>query len=67
MKVGYLIPFAIFSTVLMSIGAGLYSTLGPNSSSGKWAGFQVLSGIGSGAGLQVVRRYVSKQTLKLLI
>ncbi|KAM0191773.1 hypothetical protein ACHAPC_002085 [Botrytis cinerea] len=53
MKVGYLIPFAIFSTVLMSIGAGLYSTLGPNSSSGKWAGFQVLSGIGSGAGLQV--------------
>jgi len=54
MKIGYVIPMALFSTVLMSIASGLYSLLQPGSSTGKWVGFQILAGIGPGAGLQVV-------------
>jgi hypothetical protein len=49
------IPVAVFSTVFLSIGTGLYSLLQPGSSSGKWIGFQILGGIGFGAGLQLVR------------
>ncbi|EPE26279.1 MFS general substrate transporter [Glarea lozoyensis ATCC 20868] len=52
-KMGYVIPLAVFSTVFLSIGSGLYSVLQPGSSTVQWAGFQVIGGIGSGAGLQV--------------
>ncbi|KAJ8062112.1 hypothetical protein OCU04_008673 [Sclerotinia nivalis] len=52
-KIGYVIPLAIFSTVLLSIASGLYSLLQPSSPTGWWIGFQILAGIGSGAGLQV--------------
>ncbi|KAH7087027.1 major facilitator superfamily domain-containing protein [Paraphoma chrysanthemicola] len=52
-KIGYVIPVAVFSTVFLSIGTGLYSLLQPGSSSGKWIGFQILGGIGFGAGLQL--------------
>lgn len=52
-KIGYVIPLAIFSTVLLSIASGLYSSLQPSSPVGWWIGFQILAGIGSGAGLQV--------------
>lgn len=54
MKIGYVIPLAIFSTIFLTIGSGLYSLLGPHSSTGEWVGFQIIAGIGSGAGLQVV-------------
>lgn len=54
MKIGYVIPMAVFSTVLLSIASGLYSILGSNSPTGNWVGFQILGGIGSGAGLQLV-------------
>ncbi|KAF1953528.1 MFS general substrate transporter [Byssothecium circinans] len=52
-KIGYVIPVAVFSTVFLSIGTGLYSILQPGSSSGKWIGFQILGGVGFGAGLQL--------------
>ncbi|KAI1419238.1 major facilitator superfamily domain-containing protein [Xylaria sp. FL1777] len=52
-KVGYVIPFAIFATVLLSAANGLYSLLQPGSPTGWWVGFQVLGEVGSGAGLQV--------------
>ncbi|KAH8732612.1 major facilitator superfamily domain-containing protein [Phaeosphaeriaceae sp. PMI808] len=52
-KIGYVIPVAIFSTVLLSIGTGLYSLLQPGSSSAKWIIFQILGGVGFGAGLQL--------------
>ncbi|KAI0964897.1 major facilitator superfamily domain-containing protein [Xylaria arbuscula] len=52
-KVGYVIPFAIFATVLLTTANGLYSLLQPGSPTGYWVGFQVLGGVGSGAGLQV--------------
>ncbi|KAF4633295.1 hypothetical protein G7Y89_g4835 [Cudoniella acicularis] len=53
MKIGYVIPLAIFSTILLTIASGLYSLLQPGSPTGEWVGFQVIAGIGSGAGLQV--------------
>ncbi|OAG01867.1 MFS transporter [Paraphaeosphaeria sporulosa] len=52
-KIGYIIPVAVFSTVFLSIGTGLYSLLQPGSSSGKWIGFQIIGGVGFGAGLQL--------------
>ncbi|KAI0173481.1 MFS general substrate transporter [Hypoxylon sp. FL1284] len=52
-KIGYVIPVAIFSTVFLSAGSGLYSILRPGSPTGQWIGFQILGGIGSGAGLQL--------------
>lgn len=54
MKIRYIIPLSIFSTILLTIGNGLYSLLRPGSSTGKWVGFQILAGIGSGAGMQMV-------------
>jgi hypothetical protein len=55
-KIGYVIPLAFFSTIFLSVASGLYSLLQPGSPTGEWVGFQVIGGIGSGAGLQVVRR-----------
>ncbi|KAK7979953.1 hypothetical protein PG989_012410 [Apiospora arundinis] len=52
-KIGFVIPIAVFSTVFLSIGTGLYSILQPASPTGYWVGFQILAGIGSGAGLQL--------------
>ncbi|KAK4172408.1 major facilitator superfamily domain-containing protein [Triangularia setosa] len=52
-KMGYVIPLGIFATILLSIGSGLLSTLQPDSSVGKWVGYQIMTGIGSGAGLQL--------------
>ncbi|KAK4116025.1 MFS general substrate transporter [Canariomyces notabilis] len=51
--VGYVIPLAALSTVLLSIASGLYSILRPNSPTCWWVGFQILGGAGSGLGLQV--------------
>ncbi|KAI0003921.1 efflux pump [Xylariaceae sp. FL0662B] len=52
-KMGYLIPIAIFATILLSVGSGLLSTLRPSSLAGEWIGYQLIAGIGSGAGLQL--------------
>jgi len=51
-KIGYYTPFVIASTVLMSIGAGLLSTLKTDTGSGEWIGFQILFGAGVGFGMQ---------------
>ncbi|RYP66871.1 hypothetical protein DL769_005903 [Monosporascus sp. CRB-8-3] len=53
MAIGYVIPLAALSTVLLSVASGLYSMLRPNSPTGWWVGFQILAGVGSGLGLQV--------------
>ncbi|KAK6359221.1 hypothetical protein TWF696_000385 [Orbilia brochopaga] len=49
---GYYTPFMIASSIVMSIGSGLLTTLTPTASSGKWIGFQILFGIGLGLGMQ---------------
>ncbi|KAF4988707.1 hypothetical protein FGRMN_9600 [Fusarium graminum] len=52
-KIGYYLPFATTSAVLSAIGFGLASTMGPNTSTATWAGYQVLIGIGRGFGVQM--------------
>ena len=54
MKIGFVIPLAIVSVILLSISSGLYSILGPDSPTGWWVGFQIMAGVGSGLGLNLV-------------
>lgn len=49
---GYYTPFTIASSVLMAVGAGLLTTLEVDSGHAKWIGYQVLYGMGVGAGMQ---------------
>jgi hypothetical protein len=46
-------PFMIVSGVLSTIGVGLLYTLTIGSSSAKWIGYQVITGLGLGLGFQV--------------
>jgi hypothetical protein len=50
---GHYSPWVILSSVLMAIGAGLLSTLKPDSPHQMWLGYQFLFGIGAGFGFQV--------------
>ncbi|KAH8657848.1 major facilitator superfamily domain-containing protein [Xylariales sp. PMI_506] len=52
-RIGYTPPLALFAATLSSIGSGLYSLFQPNTSTGEWVGFQVLTGFGRGAGFQM--------------
>ncbi|KAF2425518.1 efflux pump [Tothia fuscella] len=52
-KMHHYFPWAVASAVFTSIGCGLLSTLSPNTSSGKWIGYQILLGIGRGCGFQM--------------
>lgn len=49
---GYYTPFMIISSIVMTIGAGLLSTLEVNSGHPKWIGYQVIFGVGLGIGMQ---------------
>ena len=51
-RFGYYTPFMLISTVLMAIGSGGLTTLKVHSSTGLWVGYQILFGLGSGAGFQ---------------
>ncbi|PQE10900.1 MFS multidrug transporter protein [Rutstroemia sp. NJR-2017a WRK4] len=52
-KIQYYIPFVIVASVLTTISYGLLSTLTPFSSAGKWAGYQIIGGIGRGLSIQM--------------
>ncbi|KAH8698979.1 major facilitator superfamily domain-containing protein [Talaromyces proteolyticus] len=52
-KIGYYVPFIYLAVILAPIGAGLLTTLDPNTSTGKWIGYQILFGFGSGCGFQL--------------
>ncbi|CAA9958266.1 MFS transporter [Pyrenophora teres f. maculata] len=51
--VGWYAPFMWFGSAVFTIGAGMLYTLKVGSPSGQWIGYQVLSGIGAGAGVQI--------------
>lgn len=51
--VGYYTPFLIGATAIVCIGVGLLSTYSIDTSNGKWIGYQILTGAGVGAGLQI--------------
>ena len=48
-RIGYYTPFMLFGVCLTAIGAGLLTTLGIDTSVGKWVGFQILYGYGLGS------------------
>ncbi|PBP24659.1 DHA14-like major facilitator [Diplocarpon rosae] len=50
--IGYYAPFMILSSVFFAIGAGLLSTLTPESDHSKWIGYQCIAGLGIGLGMQ---------------
>ncbi|KFX98668.1 hypothetical protein O988_04252 [Pseudogymnoascus sp. VKM F-3808] len=50
---GYYVPFMILGAIMMPIGAGLLTTLEPNSSLAKWIGYQILFGAGIGVSLEL--------------
>ncbi|EPS36331.1 hypothetical protein H072_10162 [Dactylellina haptotyla CBS 200.50] len=53
-KIGYYTPWAIFGSSLMSVGAGLLTTLEvDNTPASKWIGYQVIYGLGMGLCFQV--------------
>lgn len=47
-KVGYYTPSAIVGACIMSIGAGLLTTLELDTNAGRWVGYQILYGFGMG-------------------
>jgi hypothetical protein len=49
---GYYTPFMWLTVLCVPIGAGLLSTLKPDSGHAAWIGYQALVGIGIGAGFQ---------------
>ena len=51
--VGWYAPFMWFGSAVFAIGAGMLSTLKVNSPAGQWIGYQILAGIGAGAGVQI--------------
>ncbi|TEA12278.1 Aspyridones efflux protein [Colletotrichum sidae] len=51
-KLGYYQPFMLAGTILVSVGAGLLSTLKPSSGARYWIPFQVVAGLGIGASTQ---------------
>ncbi|KAH0598340.1 hypothetical protein MHUMG1_03638 [Metarhizium humberi] len=50
--IGYYTPSLIIGVCLTAIGAGLLTTLGVDSSQGKWIGYQILYGLGLGLASQ---------------
>ncbi|KAK8110565.1 efflux pump protein [Apiospora kogelbergensis] len=52
-KIGYYLPFAVFGGVFNSIGSGLLSTLAPGTETAKWVGYQIITGAGRGAAMQI--------------
>lgn len=50
--IGYYTPWMIASTIFMSIGVGLLSTLDVDSGPAKWIGYQIIYGFGVGFGMQ---------------
>ncbi|KAK5108519.1 hypothetical protein LTR62_008259 [Meristemomyces frigidus] len=53
-RFGRYMPFIMASTVLMSIGSGLLTTLRVDTSVGHWVGYQIIYGFGVGLGFQQV-------------
>ncbi len=49
---GWYKPFMIFGGAVFTVGAGLLYTLKVDSPAKVWAGYQLLCGFGSGAGVQ---------------
>ncbi|KAL2215155.1 putative MFS multidrug transporter [Thermoascus aurantiacus ATCC 26904] len=52
-KLGYYPPYILVGSVVNAVADGLLSTFKPDTSTGKWIGYKILSGFGQGVGLQM--------------
>lgn len=52
-KLRYIPPWAIIGGLITSIGSGLLSTLTPETSTGKWIGYQIITSFGRGLAFQI--------------
>ncbi|KAL5418675.1 hypothetical protein PMIN04_007235 [Paraphaeosphaeria minitans] len=52
-KLGFYMPWAVFSGAVVAIGNGLLSTLTQHTSTAKWIGYLIILGAGRGAGMQM--------------
>ncbi|PYI15891.1 MFS general substrate transporter [Aspergillus japonicus CBS 114.51] len=50
---GYYLPYVLLSSIFNGVSSGLMATFMPDTSIGKWAGYQVLAGVGEGMGIQL--------------
>jgi len=50
---GQYAPFMIGGSAVFTVGAGMLYTLGVNSPTARWIGYQLIAGLGAGAGIQV--------------
>lgn len=53
-KIGYYMPWVVFSGAAMAIANGLMSTLDQHTSTAKWVGYLIILGAGRGSGMQMV-------------
>lgn len=51
-KIGWYTPVGIVGCIIMTIGAGLFTTFQVDTSAGKWIGYQILFGFGMGFAMQ---------------
>lgn len=51
-RTGYYVPWMFVATILTSVGSGLMTTFEVNTGHSAWIGYQVLFGLGLGAGMQ---------------
>lgn len=58
-KLGFYMPWVVFSGAAVAIGNGLMSTLTQHTSTAKWIGYQIILGAGRGAGMQMVSSSLS--------
>lgn len=64
-RTGYYLPEIIFGNMLMAVGAGLFSTMSPTTTTGQWIGYQILVGTARGFVLQLVRVPNNKPRMSL--
>jgi hypothetical protein len=50
-KIGYIVPFTVFSGTVAAVSNGLYSTFSLDTPMATWVGYQVLNGVGRGTGM----------------
>jgi multidrug transporter EmrE-like cation transporter len=53
-KTGYGTAYAIIAGVGTAIGSGLYVMFQPDTPTGQWVGFQIITGVCRGLGFQMV-------------
>lgn len=51
-RIGYLSPFAMVGSALATLAGGLMTTFNVHTGTGKWIGYQIISGFGRGLAIQ---------------